>query len=284
MLIHKLFQASEEGGEEVLRSEKHTNDQGNPVYEAEYDADGELTSVRRLKYNDQHRMIEEVIEGPDDVVYETHYFEYNSDGKLSIEKVKYADGSQSRGVYEYEDGLTRVSWYNEDEVLEQVEETSEDAEGRVLYSLVKDGEGTVSEKNEYVRDAEGRPVSMVIYEEAYGERAISYEYAENKENGTRARVVKDHNGYVVMAVFEALDEHGRVVEEVREEPSKGIKHTHSFEYDDAGRLIAHEVVNDKGRTVQEHSMEYDDKGRVLKEEMFVQPGITLLSRHEYTEQ
>jgi len=284
MLIHKLYQSMDESGDkEVLRSEKHTDANGNTLYEAEYDSSGELASIRRLKYNEQHQMVEESIEGPDDMVYEVHHFTYREDGKLLEERVEYADGSVSTGKLEYEDGITRILWYNEDDELEQSEETSEDKDGNLLFTLTRDADGNLLQKQEYQRDEKGRTVETVLFEEEHGSRSMFYEYAEDPENGKRARVIKDHNGYVVQAVFEALDENGRVVEEIREEPARGIKHTHDYEYDENGRLKELTITNDKGRTVQEHKIDYNSDGKVSAEYLFAQPGIEMWSRHEYTE-
>lgn len=284
MLIHKTFQSRDkQDSKGVLRTERHTDNHGNLVFESEYNSDGELATIRRMKYDDKNQLIEEVIEGPDDVVYETHRFTYLDDGKLSEETVEYADGSVSTGRYEYVDHLISVSWFNEDDELEQMEETLEDEQGNVLSAQTKDADGTVLQKQEYVRDEKGRTTEAILYEEEHDSRSMYYEYAEDKEKGTKARVIKDHNGYVVQAIFEALDENGKVVEEIREEPARGVKHTHEYEYDDSGRLTELVITNDKGRTVQEHTMEYDDKGRITGEYLFAQPGIEMWSRHEYIE-
>lgn len=240
---------------------QHTllDDSELPVEVITYNPDGSVEHKYKYQYNDEGKVVNELLFEADDEITQHRSMEYGPDGKLLKENVHYLDGSADQLIYTYDKEGRLVS------------RRSIDSDGETGNYLVNvyDGKNLVSE-TEYEIGGEIITQHKIIYdnagnitEEVFRTPEENYHLLYNYDNNGKASVRRRYNEekHLLERNTFTYDNEGRISESM-EETSTGIEITYVV-YDEAGNIILQEEKTEEGDLLSIIERSYDESNRLV---------------------
>lgn len=237
---------------------------GNRLLEVTYN-DGEEEQKTERAYANSH-LTEETIHFITDEMFEKVSYVYNDEGLLVKSNREYSDGSVESAEYTYEGkNLIRKVIVNDEGDVEEEDIFSYEKDRMISHQRKEDGEITLIVKRKY--DEQGNLIEEER-DDRQEENHFKVLYTPAGANKAPDMKVMNSSGKVVEALAHVYDENGRLLREIMESNYKGFKrHDTSYVYDDIGRIIAEETIDQNGLVRKRVSREYDGDHIVLAEHL-----------------
>lgn len=274
---------------EFVQYKQEFDENQNCVKEVEFNPSGEVESASGYKYNDQHKMIEEIHYFDQDEIGEIIKYKLNEEGKPEEIETVYADDAKSIKKINRTEFLLSVKTYDEANDLEGEETIKFDQKDRPVEEVQTDEEGNIVQRSLYEYDDNDKVISRINY----GEKneflvKATFEY-DNKGNLIKI-VQQNQKGKLISSLLYSYDERDNQV------ISQSNHHIERTAYDEQNRIINKENVNRSNNVVENFTQyKYGDHGLLIEERIFgmgdqyqLEPGVfartgsnlTLL-RYEY---
>lgn len=235
------------------------DEDGHPMVAITYNPDGTVEHKYQYKYNNEGKVIDEILLESDDEVTEHRSMEYNDEGQLVKEFIHYLDGTADSLLYTYDkegrllsrrsidsDGETGNYLVNVFEGDHVISETEYDIAGEIITQrkIIYDENGNITE--EVFRTPEANYNILYSYDEK-GVASVRRRYNEEKHLMERNTFTYDFEG----RLSESMDE-----------TSSGIEITYTM-YDSAGNVILQEEKTEDGELLSSIERSYDESNRPL---------------------
>ena len=250
---------------EYLEFVAELDEQGNPLLETKFDADGQLEERNEFSYDGNGKLIAHTLFYAVDDVSEKRQLKRDDKGRV-IEEVKiYGEDTGERMQYAY-DELGRVCSivrYDEEGDFDFRESLAYNLKGE-LESRIKYGSNesviesflfsfpddfTIEEKE---MDAAGKVVGLTLVKKDEAGREVS-------------SVQTTAEGKLVSSMLATYDDQGNVIQkQYKDFYSKTV----CYAYDQANRMISQELFDATGLLLRKNVYEYDDQGNLLTEKVF----------------
>jgi hypothetical protein len=249
-------------GEALKIREVEYDEKGHIIKENEFTEEGEIGEVIIRKYNEKGDIIEleHYFEG---MLSETTFYEYNADGLVITEKLKYADGGELISSYTYDEHKNVIEKRTVDndgvldsyetakfDVLKPLEHLKYDSENKLIESrkLIYRSDNPEILQEEIFFDAAGGTELRTVH---LDNEAGSVTYNKEGKIHTRQSLVYDEKKRVTETYVNTFsgsycykysyDELDRVIEESRSQ-SNTLYFRALMEYNEKGMLIARSVT------------------------------------------
>lgn len=149
-----------------------------------------------------------------------------------------------------------------------------DKEGNLILSIKYDPDGQVIEKIVTDYDSKGLKAKEEIY---YSENELAetscYEYDENKK---LVKIITDYTaGY--QTITEYIRKENRL--EIRQVDEEGeVEETEIFMYNDEGKIIEKQILNDRGKLTEKQVSIYDSEGQLVQRDILERKNKLALRR------
>jgi len=243
--------------------------QGDILKASSYNHDQEIHEFYEYKYNENHKVVEELCYFDEDQVAEHKFIEWDENGLAVSEKIIYQeDGSETTSYFTYNEAKQVI----EKRILDQDDELEE------LDKFEYDGDKLISESkfdcdmklvytNKYKFDEKG---NMIEYEHSSSDpyEFLRHEYFYN-EQGEREKVLKyNYKNMLVEKNIMEFDEQGNLIELFEE--TQTTKKTTKLYYDDNGNQIKQEEFNEDDEIIISIDRTYDADNQMLESLVFAQ--------------
>lgn len=249
-----------------LDSEKHLHEvqefdeNGNIIHNVEYDENGELAIEVKTGYNDIKKPISEETQNNLDGIGEKKIYTYDSDGRLSIEKIENDGGWVSVKKYErLNDGkIIRISMFDEDDELEELTVIEFNDNGDILSTTNYDEDEKQKDVLKNTYDAEGK---LLLREELdnKGKLEKAHHYYHTEENKISAVKTLNRKGKTLDWVKLEYNEDGKPIEQ---STMSGARI--AIEYLDKTKIIETHI-NPGGEEVNKTTTNLDEEGNIIEE-------------------
>lgn len=251
---------------EDLDSEKHLHEvqefdeNGNHIHNVEYDESGEIAIEVKSVYNEMKKPQTEYTQNNLDGIGEKKSFTYNSEGRLSMEKIENDGGWISVRKYErLNDGKTiRISMFDEDDELEELTVIEFNDKGDILSTTNYDEDEKQIDVLKNTYDTEGK---LLLREELdnKGRLEKAHHYYHTEENKISAVKTLNRKGKTLDWVKLAYNEDGKPIEQSTMSGAK-IK----IEYPEKMKTVETHI-NPGGEDVNKTTTNFDEDGNIIEE-------------------
>jgi hypothetical protein len=259
------------------------DEDGNRIHELSF-ADGEEEQEVQRVYTNGHVVNEKIIFITDEVSEEVVY-DYDDKGLIRSCTRTYSDGSTEKTEFTYDgDHLIRKVLLDDDGEAE-TEDVFKYENGRVTEHIQKEyGE----EKKRSVRkyNEKGQEIEEIRSDDEGTVLKVIFEPKEN-DRMPDAKVY-NADGKIIEAIMYRYDESGRLLQELVETTTKGFRRLDTrYTYDDNGRLILEETLDQNGVLRKRVNRVYDDHDMVVREHQHEENPdygsyMDLTTEYEYT--
>jgi len=243
---------------EFLYQKIELNEAGFPLSEETYMEDGSLQHRFTYRYDDQNRVVEEILTEGDGMISEHRSMEYDEQGRLSRELLHYQDETCD------------------------VTEFVRDENGRTLVKRTLDSDGEEETRTEFVYD-KGNLVTQKTYTSGDKTEEVNYTFdADNhllEEEGELPdgsySIVNEYDENGRQSLSKRYNSEGNLVERniftyaetgelelLKTETVSGITFT-NLQHDENGRLLVQEEKDETDQPVSRLQRTYDEQGRLL---------------------
>lgn len=233
------------------------NENGKILKENEYAEDGEIGEVLLRKYNDKGQVIEleHYFEG---VLSETTFYEYNEEGLVLTEKLKYADGGELISTYSFDEHKNVIEKRTIDnDGLQDSYETAKFDVKRPLEHLKYDGENNLIESRKLIYRADA---PEVVQEEILIDVGNNTELRTVHLDNEAGTVTYNKKGQIHTRQAIVYDEKKRVSETILNTFSGSFHYI--FIYDEKDNVID-ETRTQSGTLIYKALMQYDENGKLI---------------------
>lgn len=250
---------------EYLYQRTEYDESGHLLSEETFMADGSLEHKSSYTFDNEGRMIEEILVEEGDIISEHRTMEYDQKGRLLSEKRHYLDESYDESTYTYD---------AEDRIIEKVTAGSDGEfgsklifryEGKYLVSETEyDIDGDILSSREFEYDEKGNLISESINspEETF---EASHEYDDNGHRKVSRKY--DDQGHLVERHTYTREADSLVA--IKEESVTGTELI-SLEYDERGNLLRQETTKEKGDFVSRIIRSYDEHDLLQTTQVFME--------------
>ena len=229
--------------------------QGNLIVSITYDTSGEIAEHIKYSYNEQNKMIEELLYDFDEVV-EKRQFEYNDVGLIEKEKIFYQDDTFDTIFYSYnaENMLIEKKLVNTDEEIESYH-TIQYQNQKIVNEGEYDSENNLIIEKIYSYNSNGFLEKLITFDAFEGESIeIAYEY---DEKGNRIKILKyDNKGKLTERSSYKYDDNNQIISLV--EDSTLLSTTYTFEYNENGKLSSQKEIDENEELIASITYTYDE--------------------------
>lgn len=233
--------------------------------EQKYDLNGDLEEVHTYTYDENGRIVEHLLEIPEDGISERFVTNRNPDGFPVLIVKFYGEDSGEQTEYTYGTHAQPIAILrlDADGEFDASEELQYDDQSRLIVRKVKSA--TDGEKEfRFKYDENGRLISEEELDK--DGNMVSRVDSEYDEEGKETVVAKyNKEGKIVSLLRSEYDELGRLSRRV----SKGFyTRISTYDYDEAGRLTEEALSDENGFVISRNRMEYDNDGRLVEETVY----------------
>lgn len=257
---------SGEEGTEYLENFTEYNRDGHVVKDSRYLDNGNVEEVNSFVYDDQHRLVEHVLEYVPDEAVEKRIVERDTEGRIIRETKYYGDlsGEHTEYIYNSSGEISEIKYFDEEGDFSWREELNYDAKKNLVTRISFEATGTVKQKTDFTFSEDGLTVEEKISDgKGAIEKVIINKYNENKKE--ESNIEKTGQDKLISAVYSTYDEKGRLVEKrYKDFYSKVMR----LAYDDLDHCISEELFDDHGTLLRKHLFEYDTEGQLLTEQNY----------------
>jgi uncharacterized protein YuzE len=250
---------------EFLEFVAELDEQGNPLLESKFDAEGQLEERNEFSYDNNGKLIAHTLFYAVDDVSEKKQFKRDDKGRL-IEEVKiYGEDIGERIQYEYDEHgrICSIIRYDEEGDFDFRESLTYnlkgDMESRIKYGsndrLIESflfnfpDERTIEEKE---LDAAGKVVGVTLVKKDEAGREVS-------------SVQTTAEGKLISSMLATYDVNGNVIQkQYKDFYSKTV----CYAYDESNRMISQELFDATGLLLRKNVYEYDEFDNLLTEKVF----------------
>ncbi|MBE0641488.1 MAG: hypothetical protein IH599_05585 [Bacteroidales bacterium] len=236
------------------------NPSGLPILEETWDAAGQLTERYIRTYDEQGRLIREVLHQDEEDMAEERWLVWDEAGRLAQESRHYQDGSISTTTYTYDGQGRRLRAVGVDEEGEEefVEETGyASGDVKLWEKRLEYGEPVWS--REWNQDDEGRVTRYRL--EDHGEDTLMEHVYEFDEEGRLIEEKMYRNSRLVMIRRQVFDDEGRV-SMINNQNERGEEKV-TFTYDESGHQVGQVALDANDSFLHEVKRTYDADGNIL---------------------
>lgn len=265
-IISMLRSTSEQSSvPEVLTHEEEYNDKNLLVLEKKYDMDGEIEEVHMYSYDEQGRLLNHLLEIPEDGISERFVTTRNADGNPTMIVKYYGDdeGEKTEYVYGSNAQVIQIMRYDADGEFEAQEDLEYDDQSKLMVRRIT----SPLEENKVYRFSYDEK-SNLIKEEDFDEndRLTSYVEIDYDEEERETYVSRfNESGKMISQLLTEYDSLGRIVRKIAK--SSHVRIT-SFEYDEQGRVIEESLSDQNDFVISRTRLTYDDDGRIAEETIY----------------
>jgi len=232
-----------------------------PLVEESWDPQGLLTERYLRKYDEQGRLVHEILSQEGEELVEERMLSYDGSGRLAEERRRYLDGSVSRTTYSWDAEGNRTGLRCVDE--EDEEEFREEARYAAGHHKVAETRWEYGEEvwtREWELDARGKVLRYFLHDLSDVAR-MEHQYAYDPEGRvTEERIYR--NGRLMALRQQEYDEEGRVRWH-RGETERGIERI-AYAYDERGNQVNALGTDEEGNFLNEVKRAYDADGNILE--------------------
>ena len=265
--IKSLLRSSSEQDSipEVLTQEEEYNDKNLLVLEKKYDMDGEIEEVHSFTYDDQGRLLNHLLEIPEDGIVERFVTTRNADGNPTVIVKYYGDeeGEKTEYVYGTNAQVVKIMRYDADCEFETQEDLEYDDQSKLILRRIS----SVLDGKKYYRFSYDEK-SNLIKEEDFDENDQLTSYVEiDYDEEDRETYVSRFNkeGKMISQLLTEYNVQGKIVRKIAK--SSHVRIT-SFEYDEQGRVIEESLSDQNDFVFSRSRLTYDDDGRIAEETIY----------------
>jgi hypothetical protein len=240
---------------------QHTlfNKEELPAEVTSYNPDGSVEHIYKYQYNDDGKVVDELLFEADNEITQHRSMEYNAEGQLAKESIFYLDGSADELLYTYDPKGRLLSRRSIDSDGETGNYLVNVYEGELLVSETEyDIAGEVITQRKIIYDEDGN-ITEEVFRSPEEDFRVLYSYDEKGQASVRRRY-NDDKHLTERNTF-TYDTEGRLSESM-EETSAGIEITY-VTYDEAGNLILQEEKTEGGELLSSVERTYDEQNRPL---------------------
>ncbi|MBK7681958.1 MAG: hypothetical protein IPJ26_05595 [Bacteroidetes bacterium] len=250
---------------EVLTQEEEYNDKNLLVLEKKYNMDGEIEEVHSFTYDEQGRLLNHLLEIPEDGISERFVTSRNADGNPTLIVKYYGDdeGEKTEYVYGTNAQVVKIMRYDADGEFEAEEDLEYDDQSKLMVRRIT----SPVEGNKCYRFSYDEK-SNLIKEEDFDENDQLSAYVEiDYDEEDRETYVSRFNeaGKMISQLLTEYDAQGRIVRKIAK--SSNVRIT-SFEYDEQGRVIEESLSDQNDFVISRTRLTYDDDGRIAEETIY----------------
>lgn len=250
---------------EVLTQEEEYNDANLLVLEKKYDMDGEIEEVHSYSYDEQGRLLNHLLEIPEDGISERFVTTRNADGNPTLIVKFYGDdeGEKTEYVYGTNAQVIQIMRYDADGEFEAQEDLEYDDQSKLMVRRIT----SPVEGNRHYRFSYDEK-SNLIKEEDFDEndQLTSYVEIDYDEEDRETYVSRfNESGKMISQLLTEYDAQGRVVRKIAK--SAHVRIT-SFDYDEQGRVIEEALSDQNDFVISRTRLTYDDDGRIAEETIY----------------
>ncbi|MBP6513064.1 MAG: hypothetical protein KA347_10370 [Bacteroidia bacterium] len=250
---------------EVLTQEEEYNDKNLLVLEKKYNMDGEIEEVHSFTYDEQGRLLNHLLEIPEDGISERFVTSHNADGNPTLIVKYYGDdeGEKTEYVYGTNAQVVKIMRYDADGEFEAEEDLEYDDQSKLMVRRIT----SPVEGNKCYRFSYDEK-SNLIKEEDFDENDQLSAYVEiDYDEEERETYVSRFNeaGKMISQLLTEYDAQGRIVRKIAK--SSNVRIT-SFEYDEQGRVIEESLSDQNDFVISRTRLTYDDDGRIAEETIY----------------
>ena len=250
---------------EVLTQEEEYNDKNLLVLEKKYNMDGEIEEVHSFTYDEQGRLLNHLLEIPEDGISERFVTSRNADGNPTLIVKYYGDdeGEKTEYVYGTNAQVVKIMRYDADGEFEAEEDLEYDDQSKLMVRRIT----SPVEGNKCYRFSYDEK-SNLIKEEDFDENDQLSAYVEiDYDEEERETYVSRFNeaGKMISQLLTEYDAQGRIVRKIAK--SSNVRIT-SFEYDEQGRVIEESLSDQNDFVISRTRLTYDDDGRIAEETIY----------------
>jgi YD repeat-containing protein len=270
---------------EFLFSHTIYNEQDKVVEEYHYDSDGKLVQEYQFMYDQNGFLREEILKQEDGFVAEHKTYEPDEKNNILKEFRHYMDGSFDTITYHYNaQGLVSKKETIDPDGEQESTEEFEYENGLLTRFAIMDSENEIITEKKITYDEKGNPEEVIDYDGSEG--TAVRKVLEYFPSGTKKETLTyNDTDQLVEKVVMTEDSDGRLVQVVEENRAK--KNTITFEYDQAGNIIAQEELDRNGELVSKVHRVFNENNQLVSTNVYIHGGGRGLSknytlRQEYT--
>lgn len=246
---------------EFLSFYQKITDDDKLVEEITYSGEDEIESKSLYEYDAKGRIVKEENYFDEEQFSDGRELAYNDHDQLEMIRIKYADGSETLQKYERQPNFSRITYFNEDNELEYIEERKSDENNNLLEFVKYGPDHNPEHKVIFSIDDHGRPFETRDNNILEDFRSITRMEYDDRNNPVK-EVSYTEKGNIISSRISAYNEKNELVEEVVND------YTISYVIDDQGQRIERKVANQSGQLEELTTYRYDENGRLLEERFY----------------
>ncbi|MFO7789742.1 MAG: RHS repeat domain-containing protein [Bacteroidota bacterium] len=233
---------------------------GNMVVSIKYDADGKVIEKTENVYSDGKKITEKNYLSEDELA-EEHHFEYDGNGKLLKEAIKYAEGYEAirKFTRDEENRELRVEEVDEEGDTESFTVHKFNENEQLTEKAEFDHRGKLHTAIRLYYNDEGQVVRQEEFEKKMKKPVIVREYSFNENGDIKGMLVRNRKGKPIDKYTLEYDDEGRLLKQ-HSAQSGTITH----EYED-GKLKKEIIADANGNIQSDNAFDYDEAGNIIRE-------------------
>jgi len=283
----KTLQPDIEPDEWFLRMVNILDENGNQISETVYDENEAIENQTLFKFNQNNQLIEKKVVNSEDDSEEHFYFEYNEEGKLVKQILKYADGSLTleKIVYQQNEVITYIS--DEDNNFEGSRKRILNENNLIAEEIVVDDDNNVAEHFLYEYNDAGFMSKKTELDENLD--ILSVRTMKYDEKGNLTEILDlTPDGDIINQRNSEYNDQNQPIKEVVDD------YVINYYYNEAGKRVKDEIINPKGdiESLTEYDFDEDrlvqtisfNKGNIRFDESNIKSlkSLFIISRLEYS--
>jgi hypothetical protein len=231
------------------------------IEEITYSGKNEIESKTIFEYDANGRIVKEMNYFDEDEFSDGSELEYNDHDQLETIRIKYADGSKTIQRYERQPNFSKISYFNEDNELEYIEERRTN-ENNNLIEFIKFGPNNELEnKVSFLYDDKHRLIESQennILEDFKSFTRMDY---DDKNNPVK-EITYTEKGNVMNSRLFTYNDKNEVIQEVVND------YTVTYQFNDKGHRTERKITNISGQLEELNTFNFDEDGRLIEERFY----------------
>lgn len=262
--IHKIFVVEEDGEviDPILHKKLTYNPDGEITEELVFYPDGEIQERHETTFNEKGFISTEKIylEGDELDYFSTYTYEDDAVVKITEE---YADPDENQTrVFEYSEGIEKMTVYDANNEILSIEIRGVNQENQVIWEEIRDENAELMARQEFDFTSFGEYQEV---REFNGDVKRVRKYNYNAQNKLVEMIIYEEADIIAKLTYE-YDANGNPILEVQETPN-GFFRTENV-YDDKNQLISNKIFAPNEVLLESYDFEYNEHGLVVTESYF----------------
>jgi hypothetical protein len=251
--------------EEHLESNIDMNENGDPLLEEKFSADGELEERNTYSYNSNNKLLEHSLLYAAEDATEKRILQRDESGKLLVETKYYGTDAGEHTEYVYNEQGEPIERKNFDEEGTFISRDvfSYDEKGGLSEQVSYDAAGAITSRTTFA-SADDKTIEQCEYEGSG--KLISRTVSKFNDAGKeQSSVQTTPDGKLISSVVTFFDERGNILErQYKDFYSKTVR----YQYDDQNLCTMQELFDGNGILLRKNMYEYDEAGNLVREQTY----------------